>query len=314
LVLHLKFQRAGRASSVITDGRYVFLNNPIAPPAPQGEPPTNERYTGGTLIDELRAKRTAIARPGCYGLLAGGPWLLFYCPSAPHQSYRLYSIPARKWRAVAIPLGHNPVAVGTYWIQYFVVDTDDYAFQNIKTGTMRTLDAWRPGGKTIPALDLTTLGRRLCSPVRVPSDWTPYARWSTYPHYEKLHAGSVTLIGGFAIEQGTTRPHGDGVYTQEQFIERCGSRLIQRIAGNEAPLNSTRSDFVANSGAVIAGGGDNSTLSGIALASLRPIAIPVPGTDRGLLRPYDIALSSRRLYLVDHDNDVWSAPSPKLPR
>lgn len=206
--------------------------------------------------------------------------------------------------------GMNPVAIGSHWIQYFVVSNGTSVFQNVHTRKIRRLPAWRPGGRVIPDLNSPTLARTLCPPLRVPSDWAPYARWSAYPHSEKLHAGTVTFVGGIAIAQGTTRPDSAGNVVGVAYRERCGSRVRKLISNvGEVPVN--RGIWFANADAVITFGDYDQKLQGYALPSLRRITIPVPGTDQGLLRPYNIALSSRRLYLVGSDYQLWVAKGPR---
>jgi hypothetical protein len=314
-VLHLKFRRAGNAFSVVTDGgRYAFVNNPPGPPpGPSGSPPPPEHFSGGTLVDEETGSQKSVPRTGCYGIIVGAPWLMFYCPSAPRPTYELYSIPQHRVVRAGIPAdtGMNPVAIGKAWIRYFVVKTGAYIFQNIKTQKTRTLSALRPGGRVIPDLNSPTLARKLCSPLRVPSDWAPYARWSTYPHNEKLHAGTVTFLDSLAIAQGTTRPDSRGNVVGEAYAERCGSRVKRLVAGvGEVPVNA--GIWFANADALITGGDYDRNLQGWALPGLEPISIPVPGYDQGLMGPYQMSLSSRRLYLVDAHYELWVARGPAL--
>ena len=308
-VFHLKFRRAGTAFSVVSDGgRYAFINNaPGAPPGAHDGPVGPQHFSGGTLVDEETGKHTRVRHSGCYGFLTGGPWLLFYCPSPPLLSYQLYSLVQRRIvrRGIAASTGMNPVAIGRDWIQYFVVKSGTYVFQNIRTQKMRTLPAWRAGGTTIPDLDSPRLAHNLCAPLRVPADWTPYARWTNYPFNEKLHAGTVTLIGRSAILAGTTHPDSTGAYHEHGYLERCGSHTKTPFA--TPPFASNAHALIADTDA----GGLR--LYGWGLPDLKPFVVRLPGYDQGLIVPYRPALSSRKLYLVDHAYQLWVAPSPKLP-
>jgi hypothetical protein len=203
---------------------------------------------------------------------------------------------------VKAPPFDNPVAVGADWIEYFAVDSGGYVFQNIASGRLRILVAWRPGGRIIPDLNAPSLARTLCAPLRVPADWTPYAAWSAYPFNEKLHAGAVTLDGRFAIAAGTTHPDLQGQYASETLLERCGSYIRRPLGG----------DFTASPHVVLAGNVYNGPLAGYALPSLTPVRVAVPQYDQGLYRPYSFVLSARGLYLVDWADNAFFAPVPRL--
>jgi hypothetical protein len=140
----------------------------------------------------------------------------------------------------------------------------------------------------------------------VPEDWTPYAQWSAYPYNEKLHAGSVTVDGRFAVVQGTSSPTSTGEVTAYAYVEQCGSRVRK----------PTSQGFVANAHAIIGpGGGSNRTFRGWLLPSLTPVTIPAPGFNQGLYgNDASIALSSHSLYLWDSVDGALVAPSPALPK
>jgi hypothetical protein len=293
---------------VVVDGNYVFINNPDHP---QGgnhptEPPLKP-FSGGVLINEQTGERRSVPRSDCLAVaVSAGRWVLFDCYGSSAGNYQLYSIAHRSWRPVAAPARANPEAIGAYWIEYFAVDSGTYMFQNIKTGAIRTLSAWRPGGTAIPDLNSRSLARRLCSPLRVPADWTPYAKWSSYPYNEKLHAGLVTLDGRFAVVQGTSRPTSSGEVTAYAYVERCGSRVRKPISHQ----------FAANAHAVIAlTGGSDPKFTGWLLPSLTPVTIPAPRYAQGVYGDYSgIALSTHSLYLWDSVDDALVAPSPALPK
>jgi hypothetical protein len=304
--LHLSWSSIGYASSVVADGNDVFINNPDYPGGGNHPEPPLKPFSGGVLINEQTGKARSVPRADCFAIaVSAGRWLLFDCYGNSLGNYQLYSISHSSWRPVAAPARANPVAIGAYWIEYFAVDSGTYVFQNIKTGTLRTLSAWRPGGTTIPDLNSPSLARRLCSPLRVPADWTPYARWSAYPYNEKLHAGSVTVDGRFAVVEGTSRPTSTGEVTGYAYVERCGSHVRK----------PTSQEFVANAHAIIGGGGaPGSTLTGWLLPSLTRVTIREPAYAQGAYGDQtSIALSSHHLYLWDSVDDAFVAPSPALP-
>ena len=205
-VLRIQFQSAGSAYSVVTNGgRFAFINTPPGPPAAPGGT-TIFNFTGGVLVDETTGRRRVISRPGCYALALGAPWVVFDCTAAGQVTYELYSMATGAWSTLSVPAGDNPSAVGRYWIEDFDTDTGTDVFQLIGTGQITTPPAWRPGGRVIPDLNSQNLGVRLCSPLRVPSDWTPYANWGAYPFNERLHQGSVTSDGRFAVLSGQHTP------------------------------------------------------------------------------------------------------------
>jgi hypothetical protein len=293
---------------VVADGNYVFINNPDYPPGGNhpAEPPL-EPISGGILLNEQTGKRTSVPRADCFAIaVSAGHWVLFDCYGSSAGNYQLYSIPHRTWRPVVAPARANPDAIGVYWIEYFAVDSGTYVFENIKTGTLRTLSPWRPGGTTIPDLNSPSLAGRLCAPLRVPADWTPYAQWSAYPYNEKLHAGRVTVDGRFAVVDGTSRPTSTGEVTGYTYVEQCGSRVRK----------PTSQAFVANAHAIIApGGGSALTFTGWLLPSLTPVTIAAPGYNQGVYGDYtSIALSSHSLYLWDSVDDALVAPSPAVPK
>lgn len=291
VVAPVHFRLAGSANYVVSDGRYVLLND------------VND--SGSTLIDAQTGKRTYIS--GCRGYLLGGPWLLSYCPEKSQLDLELYGLSSGHRQVVQTGVVGYPTAVGAYWIEFHQSSSGAYVFQNIQTGQVRTLAAWRPGGRTIPDLNSPSLTRKVCTPLAVPHEWTSYARWST----ERDVAGGLTFEGKFAIAEGTNHPDSSGAYTQQTYVERCGSRLHKRLLpGWEALPNDPLEPLVANSHAVLWGGEYSQTLNGVALPSLRSIKIPVPSD---VIEPYVVALSSRTLYLLDYDNQLWTAPSPQTP-
>src|SRR5690348_16406718 len=79
----------------------------------------DQRFLGGTLIDEHTGKRLAVVRPDCGADFFGGPWLLFECGSPRVTVLALYRPSTRTWRLVNWDgdARGQPEAVGAYWIE-----------------------------------------------------------------------------------------------------------------------------------------------------------------------------------------------------
>lgn len=306
-ILHLAFGRQGDAGGLMGRGRYVFISDPVSRPG-SNQPP-NEQYSGGTLVDDRSGRQIRISAAGCVGVVSGGPWVMFSCGPAARWPYALYSIPRRASRGVSVPQNDRPWAIGRYWLQYWRPATGDFAFQNLETGAVRTLGPWQPGGTIVPDLDLPSLARHLCAPLRVPMEWTRGQDVNSRPRYY-LNPGTVTYLGKVAFVQGTSRPDAAGDVVDESYLERCGSRAKRSIKGvDQFPVNV--GDWRANSHMIITGNVGDGSLTGYEIPSLRPIRIPVPGYRQGLTRPpYQIVLGARNLYLVDSNEALWVAPLP----
>ncbi len=327
VVLHPRFHLVSGVSSVLTNGRYVFLEA------------SSLGGSGGTVIDEQTGRRTMVNRPGCavvntlinqlstgfenrtaVGLLPGDPWLLFECDSQPPQvqSVELYSFVTGQWRSVTplpasylmpppcygqCPAGDNgaptPIAVGAHWIAYGVGChqehcTETLAFQNIDTGQVPSVPAladWRAGGRTIPDLNSPQLAVKLCSPLRVPRG---------NPGQNNISVSENAIFAGsFAIAVDYF-----GVESARPYLERCGSRLHK-------PIDRTDSPVVGNPSLVLweLGDGVSRRLDGLFLPSLRPFTLVLP-----LVPPSGLVLSSRTLYEFQPDGKLLAASSPTLPR
>jgi hypothetical protein len=165
-----------------------------------------------------------------------------------------------------------------------------YTFENIRTGTLRTIP-YRGGGRTIPDLNTPTLARRLCSPLRLPRG-----------------PGSMTFYGKFALveSQGTDGRTGN-------YLERCGGRLHEQLDGSN--LGTPEATLAANSRAIVWYEPFVPELHGVFLPNLRHFAIPLPDKiDLGATGVQSaIALSSTRLYVLDGEGQLWSAPAPVTP-
>jgi hypothetical protein len=136
IVLPLSWSKIGSASSVATDGNYVFVNDPDYPPG--GNHPTGsplEPFSGGVLINEQTGMRRSVPRSDCFAIaVSAGRWVLFDCYGSSAGNYQLYSIPHRSWRPIAAPAAANPRAIGAYWIEYFAVDSGTYVLRTSRRG------------------------------------------------------------------------------------------------------------------------------------------------------------------------------------
>ncbi len=277
-----------RAAGATFDPRWRVISH--------GGVSTNGRYTlvaatrpkaAGTLIDEDTGRRTVVLLPRGCGRpidstpMLGDSWLLADCARG---RLGLYSLAGHRWRSVAIALSCRhfrgscqPYAVGTDWIEYdeFNVHSGDrFAFQSIATGALRRIPT---DAKTLPDLDSPALARRICNPLRVPSE------------------GTVVFDGRFAI---VTAPEGT-------FLERCGTRLHLVL--------SAWPEVATAPGVILGLPSPMRALRGIFLPSLRSFTVAPPrGADMA-----DLELSARHMYIVGQarngTTDVWSAAAPVPP-
>lgn len=292
LVLRARFRFGGSTTNdVWTTGRYVFLGG------------TSTTLTAGILIDEQTGQRAEVAEPtGCMPVAIGGPWLLFSCGDIYHPQVKLYSLATGTERTlpnfVTDCMTNNlgcsavPNAVGADWVQFGVMPCyhcsgGGPAFQNIQTGQSR--GAPSTNASTLIDLSSPSLTRKACSPLRVPNG-----------------GSSLTFDGSFAI---ATQHNG------ELFLERCGSRLHDSLNPNAL--------LVEDSHAVLWQPPFKHQLEGLFLPSLRPFVIPlstvVYGHNPGFFSPTAqvdlsrIALSTRTLYVINQDGQLWTAPAPHPP-
>jgi hypothetical protein len=274
IVLRQRFERVGVGAWVLAAGAHVYLAS----------------SAGGTVIDDQTGQRTAFVHPDCGPFVFGGPWLLAECvPPAP-ESVGLEQLTSGAWLTFTTAVGEHPVAAGADWIEFRRVDPFTYTFENVSTGIVRSIP-YRAGGRTIPDLNSPTLVRRLCSPLRVPSG-----------------PGAMTFYGKFAIVESVGTDGGIRYY-----LERCGTRLHQRLDGSN--LGTPEAALAANSRAIVWQQPFLPELHGVLLPSLRRFMVPLPDTiDLGATGVQSsIALSSTRLYALDGEGQLWSAPAPVAP-
>jgi hypothetical protein len=289
--------------SVAVSGRYVYLG----------------ATSRATVIDEQSGKRVALTPPaGCFfgdetvfSSPLGGSWVVAACSPPPlGPGYELYSIPNRKW----IPFSPDVTrmcaldaecatgdpdcstsyrAIGDWWIEFLV--TCGYhsypstaAFEQIQGGQV---SAEPPGvtlgGNQIFDLNSPALTQTLCNPLRTPI------------------TGAFVPDGRFALDEE---------FSADTYLERCGSSLHRAIG-------SPGVWFAANSHAVLwSPGVGRKEIDGLFLPSLRRLERRLPKPVALLCRhllPYicvqGIALTSRTLYLLTYDEQVWTTESPLQP-
>jgi hypothetical protein len=281
--LRLQFRLVGSASWVIAAGSYVSFGGPLSPCC-------------GTLMNDQTGTRVAFAHPDCSPLRFGGPWLLAECVPPALEPVGVYGVKTGEWRAFGSRPGEEPVAVGADWIELRSVQPCPlyckfaYAFVNIRTGARRTI-AYREGGRLIPDLNSPRLVRRLCSPLRVPRG-----------------PGTVTFAGGLEIVSGG-RTH----EAVRSYFERCGTRLHMLLPLADLGMPDARS--AANPQMIVWLESVRQRLDGVLLPSLRPFTVRLPDEiDLGAVGvPFQIALSATRMYVLDGEGRLWSAPLPRAP-
>jgi hypothetical protein len=95
------------------------------------------------------------------------------------------------------------------------------------------------------------------------------------------------------------------------FIQRCGSSRRYAIpVGDPADVAATAAKVVLSRQQVNRRGGRNPyQLEGRFLPSIRRLTVALPAK---VGYPAAIAVSSKHLYLVADDGDLWQAPAPTL--
>lgn len=303
-VLHLRPRTrllVAANGNVVSDGRYVLVSTPIA---------SGNR---GTVTDEQTGHKTPLATPSNCTILdryspIGGPWVLATC-YRPHNTYALFDIPTRSWRtlyaslalfAASPPCAYNncsavPVAVGSYWIQFYVNCVEhcyspSYAFQRIQTGEVRTAPkGWVVGGHTIPDLGSPRLAEKLCSPLTVPKD------------EDNGLPGTFTFFGGYAISMGAVNS-GIAPTTAPLYLEKCGSRKRIQVDPDTFVLAANDHTVLWN---VL---GTGRPAQGLLLPSLRPFTLTGPSK-------YDLpVLGSKHLFFETPSGRVWETRSAFPPR
>jgi len=286
----------GNATSLLTNGRYVFARRRAA--AGEGR---------GVVIDDRTKAHWNVRYPrGCAPAAAGGPSLVFGCrPYANQQAQppaKLYNFALRHWQSVppSQPLVAqseaagcrspqctlSPVAVGRYWIEWSydvpscMVDHCEatIAFQNLTTGRLAYPQF---DGSLVTNLDSRRLIQRLCPPLRTPE---------LYP----LVLGSAVFVGPFEVDPF------DG------YIQRCGSHRHYSFQYDLQPAINA-SVVLSRTYGKISGHGVYE-LSGRLLPSLRPIVLILPPR---LNPPIEITAGVRHVYALTRWGQLLYASLPR---
>jgi hypothetical protein len=309
-VFRPRFRLVGtNVGHVSTNGRFVLVERP----------PT------GTLIDESSGRTSPLPTPpaGCNDLqtepILTGQWLIFECfvqqpaPLAARlTSVDLYDVVSGHWKTVA-PSGrvaafiqqcsqepteehgncsYAAAAAGRVWIEWSEdqgYGVFDYYFQNLRTGTLKQLRGWKPGGRTVPQLDSEQLARGLCAPLRVPRG-TPDEAGDT-----SSNPGSLSFSGSFALSLDYQY---DGAHW---VLERCGSSMHRVLTDWLASANQHTVLWTTS--------GTSHQIDGVFLPSLRPFKIT--SLPLGRFAPNQLLLSNRRIYATDSNSNLWVALAPQ---
>jgi len=238
---------------------------------------------GATLIDDRTGQRTELSQPRCATPVSGGQWLAFNAaigtPPPADCETQLYPLAGGAPRPLNRNMNGNVVAIGSDWIEF--VSTCDqvhpcpsYSFQNLQTGVVRSdpTDA-----TTIANLNSPTLAQRVCSPLRVPIT-------------DSLVAPTSWLVfdGRFAIASGA-----NGI-----FLDHCGTRLHRALEPPYGAAGATTNAVIWQSGV--------RRLTGLFLPSLRTFTLQAPE-----VAEYQLALTTRTLYLLAPEGKVWATAAPK---
>jgi hypothetical protein len=157
---------------------------------------------------------------------------------------------------------------------------------NLNTGKRRRF----PSQSSTEVIDLNPVSplREVCSPLRVPS------------------GGSLSFYGKFAIANDQVG---------NLFLERCGSHV--RMPVDELNSVGIRDAIMASDHAVLwpalIGSGFWDTLQVALLPSLRRVTIPIPAKVTQAGGGFT-ALDSYRLYSINNNGVLWSAPLPSSVR
>ena len=292
---------AGANQLTATDGRYALIWQ------------ESYRY-GGIIIDQATGRSVRLAPPpGCDIAQVinplGGRWALAGCGAPDAQSYELYDIATRTWRALTPEVSAlvavigcppqdvgtstglcsaTPVAIGDQWIEFAVGVNGEHeppggvAFQNIWTGRVRSapLGSGTGAGSDMALnLDSPQLTQKLCRPVRLPAS-------------SSLLPGTATIEGRVVISTGVVNRGLPPLESGRIYLQRCGSKQRIQIDPQNQPI-------AANAHAVLWGTSPTSSLmTGLLLPSLRRFTVRAPSIDT------EPMLTERRLYF-DETSHVW---------
>jgi hypothetical protein len=319
VMLHQKWRRAtaGYVTSVQAAGQWVFTTGPLTPGGQMG-----------TAVNEQTGQRRSITPlPGCFPpTLLGAAQLLFNCSSEvaieslgtgalttvvqnPELTSYESNCESISSGDMEYSCGLAPVAVGARWVEFDEscsghclesgdppAAPDTYVFENIQSGAIQ---ADPTSATTYPDLSYPGLARTLCAPLRVPK--------LSMDSYGLARAGfgSMVFDGSFAIAGG-------GADGSQFFLERCGSRVHERLApAGSAPLVEPhvvlweRTDEARSKCP-----GTSVELDGLFLPDRHPFILCFPA----FLFGGGFAVSARHVFAVDQNGGLWATPIPIEPR
>lgn len=313
IVLHPRFHVVARdvlasgAASVFTTSRYLLAWN--------GTPPRDYPSAGsGVVIDDHASGSRSIVFPSssCYPLTIGGPWAGFSCLGG----FELYNLASRQWRplieaaslaAVCSPSGEcglQAAAIGSQWVQWEWGEGCEhcqasYAFQNLDTGQADLLPAWRAGSRTVPDLSSPSLAHRLCRPLRVPFYGGAAAN--------TRDTGTLWSYGSSALIQ-SANAYGEPILT---YVQRCGSSRRRYLPTNgELPaINATSVVWSPLNNTVHHRG----VLDGLFVGDDQRFELIIPAKIARIGFMRQAYLTTKHLYLLDYQGDLWRAPAPVQP-
>jgi hypothetical protein len=314
VVLHPTFRVVARgilssgAPAVFTTGRYAFAWNATPP----GDYPG---ASWGVVIDDQAGTASSLAFPAspCYPITAGGSWMAFSCPT----QVELYNLVHHQWRplveasalgAICSPSGEcglQPAAIGSDWVEWEWGEGCEhcqasFGFQNLRTGRATLLPTWHPGGAVVPDLNTPTLAHTLCRPLRVPAYGGAAAN--------ERGIGTLDLDGRSAVIQ-SAGPYGEPIITS---LQRCGS-LRQRTlpTGGDLPAANTTSLVWSPLNPVVH---HRIVLDGLFLRDDRSFELVIPAKIARIGFQRQTYLTTKHLYLLDLNGNLWQAPAPTHPR
>jgi hypothetical protein len=317
LVLRPRFAQVPGGGLFMNDERYLFSVTGDA---------FSAGANSGLVIDDATGRRqmlhfTAGCRPNQLG---SGRILLLCRDSASAQTTEeLYDIasgqtttfvpnPALMQAPLGFPCsdptdcGVQIAGIGSDWVSLNTGQFDEhtwptYAFQNLTTGQV----SGHPSGATTSVdLDRPSLSWKACAPLKVPV---------LTGAYDNRAVGLLTPVGhGLVIASGFN-----------QYLERCGTRLHQRLGGGDvlraSYLNVGGCAGITcpaqhNTHAIVWPGVER--IHGLLIPSLQRFTIPVPArlNPPGSGEVFEVGLTQHHLYLVSATNRVFSAPAPTAPR
>lgn len=192
--------------------------------------------------------------------------------------------------------------IGNDWVSLDTGTVDEHtwdmhAFQNLSTGAASGVPS---GATTSVDLNRSSLAWKACPPLKVPV---------LTGGYDNRAVGLLTpLRHGLVIASGF-----------DQYLERCGTRLHERLGGGD-PLRASALNVGGcagitcppqhNAHAIVWPGVGR--IDGLLIPSLQRFTIPVPARldPQSSGEVFEVGLTQHHLYLIGGTSRVFSAPAP----